>query len=204
VSFFCQQIGVAVGRLADMTTTTQAQRQGTNVASEFEVRAIRKDVVAQLRVTDDAGKAPRVVVNPEGDAPPLRCCLREARAGERIALVSYAPLRRWAGATGADPGAYDEMGPVFIHAEPCGGPAGSGFPEDLLGATRVFRAYRADGSILGGRLATGDELADQAAAGRVLSELFADPEVAIVHGRALEFGCFTFEVLRTADLRTGD
>ena len=166
---------------------------------EFEVRAIDEGVVAQLRVTDDAGNAPRLIVNPEGDTPPLRCCLRAARAGERIALVSYAPLRRWAAATGADPGAYDEIGPVFIHPEPCGGPAGSGYPVDLLAATRVFRLYRADGSILGGRLATGDELTDHAAAGRVLSCLFADPEVAIVHGRALEFGCFTFEVLRAEE-----
>ncbi|MGW3510169.1 DUF1203 domain-containing protein, partial [Streptomyces sp. NPDC000994] len=27
---------------------------------------------------------------------PLRCCLRRSEPGERIALVSYAPLRRWA------------------------------------------------------------------------------------------------------------
>src|SRR5579859_7164382 len=98
-------------------TTTQTQEQVTIPVSEFEVRAIDEDVVAQLRVTDDAGNAPRLIVNPEGDRPPLRCCLREARAGERIALVSYAPLRRWASATGADPGAYDEIGPVFIHPE---------------------------------------------------------------------------------------
>jgi hypothetical protein len=84
---------------------------------------------------------------------------------------------------------------VFIHPEPCGGPAdSSGYPEELIGATQVFRAYRANGSILGGRLARGDELADQEAAGRVLSELFANPEVAVVHARQLEFGCFTFEV----------
>jgi hypothetical protein len=184
--------------------TTQTQEQVTIPVGEFEVRAIDEGVVAQLRVTDDAGNAPRVVVNPEGDTPPLRCCLRAARAGERIALVSYAPLRRWAGATGADPGAYDEIGPVFIHPAPCGGPAGNQYPEDLLGGTRVFRLYRTDGSILGGRLATGGELADHAAAGRVLSGLFADPEVAIVHARALEFGCFTFEVLRAADLGTDD
>jgi hypothetical protein len=71
-------------------------------------------------------------------------------------------------------------------------------PQELLGSTRVFRAYRADGSILGGRLAAGDEVADQVVAGQVLSELLADPEVAVVHARALEFGCFTFEVRRAA------
>ena len=98
-------------------TTTQTQDQVTIPVGEFEVRAIDEGVVAQLRVTDDAGNAPRVIVNPEGDTPPLRCCL---------------------------------------------------------------------------------ELADHAAAGRMLSGLFADPEVAVVHARALEFGCFTFEVRRAA------
>jgi hypothetical protein len=28
--------------------------------------------------------------------------------------------------------------------------------------------------------------------------MFADPRVALVHARALEFGCFTFEVRRAA------
>jgi hypothetical protein len=177
-------------------TTTQTQQQEVIAGIEFEVRAIDGDVVAQLRVSDDAGNAPRVIVPAEGGSP-LRCCLRASRPGERIALVSYAPLRRWAAATGADPGAYDEIGPVFIHPLPCGGSAGSGYPVELLGSTRVFRAYRADGSILGGRLATAGELGDQAAAGRVLSGLLADPDVELVHARALEFGCFTFEVRRT-------
>jgi hypothetical protein len=184
-SFSCQQIRVVNSRLADMTTT-QDQRQEVISEFEFDVKVIDEDVVSQLRVTDDAGEAPRMVVNAEGSRPPMRCCLRHARAGEQMALVSYAPLRRWAGATGADPGPYSEIGPVFIHPEPCGGPVGtSGYPEELIGATHVFRAYRANGSILGGRLATGDELADEEAAGRVLSGLFANPEVAVVHARQL-------------------
>jgi Protein of unknown function (DUF1203) len=29
-----------------------------------------------------------------------------------------------------------------------------------------------------------------------LAELFADPAVAVLHGRALESGCFTFEARR--------
>lgn len=178
-------------------TTTQAQVQGTTAEVEFEVLAIDEDVVAQLRVADDAGNALRVKVEEEGGSP-LRCCLRASRPGERVALVSYAPLRRWAKANGAEPGAYDEVGPVFIHAEPCGGPASSGYPEDFLGAPRVFRAYRADGSILRGRAASGDVLKDQEGAVQVLSRMLADPQVAVLHARALEFGCFTFEVRRAA------
>jgi hypothetical protein len=92
VAFFCQQIRVVDGRLGDMTTT-QDIRQGAISESEFGVKVIDEDVVSQLRVTDDAGEVPRMVVNPEGNKPPLRCCLRHAGPGERIALVSYAPLR---------------------------------------------------------------------------------------------------------------
>ncbi len=114
-----------------------------------------------------------------------------------MALVSYAPLRRWARETGADPGPYDEMGPVFIHPEPCEGPpAGHGYPAAFAGIAKVFRAYSADGRILGGRLVGRDQTADAAAAGAVLSDLFGDPSVALVHARAVEFGCFTFEARR--------
>ncbi len=103
----------------------------------------------ELRTADDAGRRMRPVTDEEGGAP-LRCCLRRSAPGERIALVSYAPLRRWAAGTGVDPGAYDEQGPVFIHAEECGGPDGDALP--FANAHRTVRRYSADGRILGGRL----------------------------------------------------
>ena len=106
-------------------------------------------------------------------------------------LVSYAPLRRWAAATGADPGASDEVGPVFIHAEPCAYEGDGEFPADFRAAPRMFRAYAADGHILRGVLV--EPSGDFEAA---LAALLADPDVAVVHARALEFGCFTFEVRR--------
>jgi hypothetical protein len=123
----------------------------------------------------------------EGGAP-LRCCLRRSEPGERIALVSYAPLRRWAAATGADPGAYDEQGPVFIHADDCPGPDPHGHP--FPGAHRTVRRYSAEGHILGGRLVENVENAD------AFDEAFADPQVALVHVRAVEYGCFLYEVRR--------
>ncbi len=171
-----------------MTTATRA-------ATGFAVRPIAPDVVRQLLGTDDAGNLPCVLTDEQGGAP-LRCCLRPVRPGERFALVSYAPLRRWARETGARPGAYDEVGPVFVHAEPCPGPAGTGYPQWLATGNRVLRAYSADGRILGGRLLQGRPDGDTAAAEAVLAEMFDDPQVALVHARAVEFGCFTFEVRR--------
>ncbi|MGW5419247.1 DUF1203 domain-containing protein [Streptomyces sp. NPDC003943] len=156
--------------------------------------------LTELRRTDDAGR-PCVpytaTTEDDGVGSPLRCCLRPVAAGERIALVSYAPLRRWAGETGAEPGAYDEQGPVFIHAEPCGGPAAgsASYPFDRPGALRTLRRYDSEGRIVGGRLLEIPEAATEAF-DEALAEAFADPAVALVHVRAVEYGCFQFEVRR--------
>ena len=175
-----------------MTTTQQATRS-------FEVRAIDPAVLAGLRALDDAGQVPRLTADADGGAP-LRCCLRASRPGESIALVSYAPLRRWAARTGADPGPYDEVGPVFIHPGACEGPDGMDYPAAFTGSRRVLRSYSAAGHILGGRLVEPEEVRDPAAAGPVLAGIFADPQVALVHARAVEFGCFTFEIRRADPL----
>ncbi|MFE4454138.1 DUF1203 domain-containing protein [Streptomyces sp. NPDC056796] len=159
-------------------------------------RPIGPSTLAELRTADDAGRPCAPYTATEGGSP-LRCCLRGARPGERIALVSYAPLRRWAAGTGARPGAYDEQGPVFIHAGACGGPeAGrTGYPFSRAGALRTLRRYDAEGRITGGRLleipADEERGYDEA-----FAEAFADPAVALVHVRAVEHGCFHFEVRR--------
>jgi Protein of unknown function (DUF1203) len=196
MSFFRQHSLAGDSRLDGMKIM-QSQVPDAATTATFEVRAINPGVLSRLRVADDAGHAPRLVTEGAGGSP-LRCCLRVSKPGERIALVSYAPLRAWADEARADPGPYDEVGPVFIHPEPCDGPQGTGYPDGFIGSQRMFRAYRADGSILLGRLASADEVGDQAAAHRLLGEIFTDPEVAIVHARAVEFGCFTFEVRRAA------
>ena len=172
----------------------------TETTAAYRISAIAPGVLAGLRVRDDAGQPPRVWVHDEGGAP-LRCCLRQVADGERAALVSYAPLRRWARETGADPGPYDETGPVFIHPEPCGGPAepepgAPGYPPALAGRAQVLRCYSADGHILGGRLFGVGEPADAVAAEAALTELFADSTVALVHVRAVGYGCFAFEARR--------
>jgi hypothetical protein len=162
--------------------------------ADMRVLPIAPEVAGELRITDDAGRPPRQVANAEGGAP-LRCCLRRSLPGEPIVLVSYAPLRRWAAAGDADPGPYDELGPVFVHASPCEGP-GPGYPGHMGGERRVFRAYGHHGGILGGRFVADHLSTDEDAAMAVLAEQFRDPEVALIHVRAVEYGCFLFEVRR--------
>ncbi|HEY7432394.1 MAG TPA: DUF1203 domain-containing protein [Streptosporangiaceae bacterium] len=167
----------------------------TDQLTAYEIRPIDPAAVAELRLRDDAGRSPRLLTETKGGSP-LRCCLRRIFPGERVALVSYSPLRRWAAQTWANPGPYDETGPVFIHPCTCPGPSGGGYPAGLAGAPRVFRAYHAGGRILGGRLFGVGEPAGAGAAQAVLTEMFADPEVALIHVRAVEFGCFLFEARR--------
>ena len=179
--------------------------------TSHHVRAIAPRVSKELRVRDDAGRSRLPVEDAEGGAS-LRCCLRPSEPGERLALVSYAPLRRWAAETGARPGAYDEQGPVFLHAGECPGQDASAHPFSFSrhpfapypgvpypfarpGALRTLRRYSADGHILGGRCLDLPERADEAL-DAALSEAFADPEVALVHVRAVEYGCFLYEVRR--------
>lgn len=156
----------------------------------YAVRSIPADVVAQLRVLDDAGHAPEIIVDSDGGSP-LRCCLRLSRPDETLLLASYAPLRRWALSTGADPGPYNELGPVFLHAEPCAGPDSDEWPAELRGQPRVLRAYDARGRIVGGAV-----VVEGAAPEPVLADVLDNPDVAFVHARALVHGCFTFAVER--------
>ncbi|MFH0180442.1 DUF1203 domain-containing protein [Streptomyces cacaoi] len=174
---------------ADTHTVTHPATDPAIDSATRTARPIPPDVLDELRSTDDAGRPAVPLTDEEGGAP-LRCCLRDSEPGELIALVSYAPLRRWAAATGADPGAYDEQGPVFIHARACRGPAGGGLP--FTDARRTVRRYSAAGRILGGRLVEETDGFDAA-----FAEAFSDPEVALVHVRAVEYGCFLYEVRRS-------
>ena len=184
-----------------MTASTSGLTAPT-VPMRYTVRPVPEPTLAELRRVDDSGRPPRPYDAGADDAPidsvgsPLRCCLRSVRADDRIALISYAPLRRWAAETGANPGAYDEAGPVFVHADPCPGPVPSNdYPFARPGSRRTLRRYDARGHIVGGRYF---QIPDDAQQGfdLALDEAFSDPAVVLVHVRALEYGCFQFEVRR--------
>ncbi|MDQ1747305.1 MAG: hypothetical protein QOD07_1568 [Frankiaceae bacterium] len=158
--------------------------------ARYAVAPIAPEVLAELRVRDDAGRVPSRVQDHDGGSP-LRCCLRASEPGETLLLASYAPLRRWAAGRGIDPGAYDEVGPVFAHPKACAGPAHTRYPDDLRGTPRVFRAYGVTGRIVGG-VAVGPHDDPEPA----IEGLLADPDIAVVHARAVVYGCFTFAVER--------
>jgi hypothetical protein len=115
---------------------------------------------------------------------PLRCCLRDAVAGEDLVLFNHAPPL-------PAPSPYEERGAVFTHASPCGGPDFDGYPPDWVGRPQVLRAYDERGWIHPAtRVHDGS---DPVAA---LTAVFAEPGVVAVHSRNVAYGCFMFAATR--------
>lgn len=140
------------------------------------LHAVRRDGV------DDAGDRFEPF-DADEDGAQLRCCLRLARAGERIALLAYRPP--------GTAGAYREIGPIFVHADPCQGYAErASYPTGFHGPRVVFRAYDE-----AGRIADAVEV-EGGHAEAAIDRLFAHPDVATVHSRNVLYGCFMFTIDR--------
>jgi hypothetical protein len=137
--------------------------------------------------TDEAGNRLTVQTAADGGNP-LRCCLRESVPGDRLLLIAYTPP--------GGRGAYAERGPVFIHAEPCGGyPNPDRYPPALSHRRQVVRAYDQHGQIADGILA---DDGDQALT--VIRDLLARPDVTLVQLRNVGYGCYNFAVRRDWNL----
>ena len=136
------------------------------------------------RAGDDGFGNPVTAYAATGSGEPLRCCLRLARADEAIALISYAPFET------VSP--WREVGPVYVHADRCGGYAEQWLPEELRRGPRVLRTYRDDGTMnYEHNTLVGEEDLEP-----VLDRLLAEPDVATVHVRTVLPQCFLYAVTR--------
>jgi hypothetical protein len=159
-----------------MTTTIPTTQTG------FRIHPIPADVLAEVR-TCGRGHAghPLEHLTAEGGEP-LRCCLRDAEAGESLILFGYAPP------IPASP--YTEIGAVFAHAQPCSGPqATDRYPADWQHKPQALRAYDARGWIH--PATTVHDGSDPESA---IATVLAAPGVVQVHSRNLAYGCFMFAV----------
>jgi hypothetical protein len=158
-----------------MTTTTTTLR----------VHAIDPARLDAIRATgEDDGGNPFTPFPASGEGEPLRCCLRFARAGEDIALISYAPFR--------ERSPWREVGPVYVHAERCEGPGGPRVPAGLSRGPLLLRTYRADGSMdYAHHTLIGAEAVEP-----MLEDLLDHEEVATVHVRTVLPQCFLYAVTR--------
>jgi hypothetical protein len=157
----------------DMTSTQQ-----------LTVSAIDPTRLATIRTSGrDDNDNPVVAHNAEGWEP-LRCCLTIAEAGHPIALIAYTPL------TTRSP--WTETGPVFICAEECSGyEADHELPARQRTGPKILRTYRADGTLNYDHItlvADGVDIGDQ------LVALLDQPDVSIVHVRAVLAQCFAYSV----------
>jgi hypothetical protein len=141
--------------------------------------------LAQIRSDGDDGHGNQLrPFAAEGRGEPLRCCLRYAEQGEQIALISYAPFDR--------PSVWTEVGPVYVHAAPCGGYAQPDrLPDQLSTGPCVLRTYRADRTM---NYDHNTVVADASDLEPVIGALLAEPDVAIVHVRTLAPQCFLYAV----------
>ncbi len=158
---------------------------GMETTRQLIVSAIDPERLAAVRAAGEDGHGNRLrPFAAEGEGEPLRCCLRYAEAGESIVLMSYAPFDF--------PSVWTEVGPVYVHADPCEGYATAGLlPGQLASGPRVLRTYRADHTM---NYDHNTVITDQAALRPVIERLLAEPDVATVHVRTLAPQCFLYAV----------
>ena len=122
----------------------------------------------------------------DGVGVPCRHCLQEVQAGEAYLVLAYRPF--------PEPQPYAEVGPIFLHAEPCGAyDETDKTPEMYLrGEPRIVRGYGRDDRIIYG---TGRIVEPQGIA-RYAAELLDDPATAYVHVRSSENNCFACRIDR--------
>ncbi|MBG0565824.1 DUF1203 domain-containing protein [Actinoplanes aureus] len=149
----------------------------------YRIDAIPGEVLREVRERglDVSGNPVERVT--AGGGEPLRCCLRDAGAGEELILFGYEPPLPAAGP-------YREVGAVFAHREACAGPVGRGYPAGWHGRAQVFRAYDERGWIH--PASTVDDGTDPEG---TIRGILADPSVRLVHTRNVTYGCFMLAIV---------
>lgn len=156
----------------------------TSTDTNFAIHPIPETVFERVRAdgVDAFGNPVEHVM--AGGGEPLRCCLRDAAAGEPMILFGYEPP--------LPPSPYRETGAVYAHRDPCGGPSGrsTDYPAGLRGRAQALRAYDERGWIHDARTHDGEHPE------RVLAEMLADRAVVQIHSRNIAYGCYNFTVTR--------
>jgi len=125
--------------------------------------------------TDAHGMQPERRIS-DGSGIPCRHCLRAVGAGEPYLILAYRPF--------PEPQPYAEVGPIFLHAEPCK------TYDDREHLPTVF-ANGESRIIYGtGKVVAPEEIVPYA------ETLLSDPKVAYLHVRSSQNNCFSFRLDR--------
>jgi hypothetical protein len=153
----------------------------------FRIRPIPAARLVSLRAACHDVSGSPVETLTEADGEPLRCCLRNARSGEKVILFGYEPP------IPGDASPYREIGPVLTHAEDCSPPdVWYSYPEEWYGRPQVLRAYDRRG-----RIHPASTTHDGSHPVAALVKVLAKPGVVEVHSRNIVYGCFMFVATAT-------
>jgi Protein of unknown function (DUF1203) len=150
------------------------------------VQAIAPERLARVRAegTDGHGNQLRAFAA-SGQGEPLRCCLRYARQGEQITLISHATFDH--------PSVWTEVGPVYVHPAPCAGYAATGaLPDQLRNGPGVLRTYDNNDTM---NYDHNTVVTDEADLGPIIERLLSEGDVSTVHVRTLAPQCFLYAVV---------
>ena len=134
---------------------------------------------------DANGQAPEVHVS-DGGSVPCRHCQQDVAKGEPYLILAYRPFPE------AQP--YAELGPIFLHAEPCARYPESGeTPPMFLKRERyLVKGYNAGNRIVYG---TG-QIIPPHEMNAVAARLFERDEVRYIHVRSAQNNCFSCRIDR--------
>jgi hypothetical protein len=152
--------------------------------------ALETELAARLQAggPDANGQPPeRQVATASG--LPCRHCLADIQAGEPYLILAHRPFPA--------PQPYAELGPIFLHAEPCRRGGGTDeIPTFLDSPEYIVRGYGSDHRIVYG---TG-RVAPTRSIPTVAAEMLSDPRVAYVHVRSATNNCYHCRIERGQSL----
>jgi hypothetical protein len=153
--------------------------------SRFLIYPLPKQVSAELKKTmhDQFGNEPKLE-QAQSRRSICRRCLRRFNPGERRLLFKYRPFDK--------EGVFAEVGPIYIHANDCRPETEilTGYPDEFRELPLLLRAYTRDDGQVDSKLIKDGE------AEKIIDMFFADPEVAYIHLRDGESGCYYARIER--------
>ena len=153
---------------------------------QLRYSGIPSDMAAAYRAgsPDANGQVPERKIS-DGSGVPCRHCLSRVAKGEPYLVLAYRPF--------PEPQPYAEVGPIFLHAEPCEAYAGEELPpREREGDGRILRGYGSDNRIVYGTgvVVRNEDIEPHAKA------ILARSDVAYVHMRSSTNNCFTLRIDR--------
>jgi len=135
---------------------------------------------------DANGQVPERHISPGGSMP-CRHCLTEIAEGVPYLILAHRPFPA--------PQPYAEIGPIFLHAEPCQQhPNSPTTPKMFLGWERLLiKGYGADDRIVYGTGA----VVPTADVERAAAQILARDDVAYVHARSAKNNCYQVRIERS-------